>query len=386
MAKVLILWQSDYPWDVRIDKMVRSLVSRRNRVTVLANNLKNIPREEEYLGARVMRTDRYRLPVPGSPYWIRAIEHAVRVEPPDVIIVRDLPLFHVAYLVAKKRDIPLWFDMVEDYPASFLDVRRSLFQKLTIKNYWLSRLYERFAVHRATVITVVCDESKERVAKLGVPESRIEVLENMPDRYFLSCFTKSPREHKELILVYSGNLDTKRGLCTVIDALALQEQLKPHRNIRLIIAGGTTEQIQELRQFAQAKLRKSAVTFLGKIPYLNLANVISQADWGIVPHLPTLHISSTMPNKIYDYMAVGTPVIVSDVGPLRRVVEDTGAGVIFRAGNANSFSQTLTRLLEEPQLQAQMSARALEAYKKRFNWEAEEIKLFRILESIRDSY
>lgn len=378
MSRILIVWQSDYPWDVRIDKFVRSFCKYSHEVVVLANNRFQNDPVGSYMGAKVVRLRRYAKPLPFSSEWARAVEAVLDAERPDVVLVRDIPLFYAAYFRAVKRGIPVWLDMAEDYPALFLDMKRSFVERCVLRNYWLARAYEAFAVRNSHVLTVVCEEARDRVLRMSVKADNVYVIGNYPDSYFLSRLEQSASVLSgSFRLVYTGWADWRRGLHTVVEAIALQ--LKLGRSIKWVIAGGRPDEIVALKRHVSNRLPPGTVEFLGHLPYLDLAGVISRCDVGIVPHLSTLHTRTTVPNKLFDYMAVGKPVIVSNLPPLERIVLDTGAGMVFRAGDASSLSECLGQMYTNAEQRRQMGQRALEASRTRFRWELEEETILNIL-------
>jgi glycosyltransferase involved in cell wall biosynthesis len=75
----------------------------------------------------------------------------------------------------------------------------------------------------------------------------------------------------------------------------------------------------------------------------------------------------TIPNKLFDYMACGKPVIVSDCAPVARIVNETGCGFVT---NNNNPEQLIAAIKEMPNRDvAKMSENGLAAAKKRYNWE-----------------
>ena len=72
------------------------------------------------------------------------------------------------------------------------------------------------------------------------------------------------------------------------------------------------------------------------------------ASIGLLPFLSTEHIEITLPNKLFDYMGAALPVIATDVAPLRRIIDETGAGVLVPPGDAASLSNALISLAADP--------------------------------------
>ena len=107
-------------------------------------------------------------------------------------------------------------------------------------------------------------------------------------------------------------------------------------------------------------------------------------DAGLIPHFANESWESTIPNKLFDYMSLGLPVIASDVGPVKRVLSETGAGVTFR----DRDSTDLVRVLEEFQANSNrqaMGIRGVEAIQNRYHFELDVDVLDRVLRSLTHS-
>lgn len=127
------------------------------------------------------------------------------------------------------------------------------------------------------------------------------------------------------------------------------------------------------------------VDFKGWIDFKYIPYIISKSDIGVIPHHANEHTNTTIPNKIFDFMACGKPVIVSDARPLKRIVEETGCGVTFQAENSDDFSSKLIHLIKENE-RDQIGLRGEKAVKQIYNWERDAEKLdhiFKIVESRR---
>lgn len=375
--KVGIVWQSVYPWDVRIDKFVRSLIKAGCQVSVLANAGGEA---ESYLGARIYRMPSYARPLPTSSAWRSFIARTATELQLDWLIVRDLPLFGAAWGTARRQGIRIWLDMAEDYPATFLDLQRSVVERLTVRNYHLARWYERWAISRADAITVVVEESRQRLLRKGISNSKVWIIGNPPHAEFIASQEPVPlevqarlEEHPGVRLLYHGNLGAKRGLETAVSAVCRLQ------GARLLVAGGKEKEARQLLDMAAGLGRPDAVVWLGVVPYLTLPALIRQCEIGIVPHRRTVHTDTTIPNKLFDLMALARPVLVADVPPLKRVVEESGAGLVFRSGDEKDLADKLKLLRDNAELREVLGQRGLQAFQQRYGWEKAERSIAAIL-------
>jgi glycosyltransferase involved in cell wall biosynthesis len=103
---------------------------------------------------------------------------------------------------------------------------------------------------------------------------------------------------------------------------------------------------------------------------------VEHADLGVLPHHRNEQWNTSMPNKLFDYMAVGLPVVTSDAIPCVRITRESGAGEVFEAGNAASLADAIRRLGSE-EARARCGAAGRRAVLERYNWECEAPDLLR---------
>jgi glycosyltransferase involved in cell wall biosynthesis len=398
--RICYLFQDEYPWDVRADKILRSLAAAGIDTHVVARNRTGLPRLEA-VGQRVtvhrLPSFRHRgltqllnFPVFFSPLWISTTLSTVRRTCADLLIVRDLPLSPAALWAAHRLGVPVLMDMAEDYPAMISDTWRfrgaSLFDRL-LRNPSLLRRMERFVVQRLDGALVVSPHSARRVARLGLPSKAIWVVSNTPEmdriqRAPLPAPPPAERRHprpqdaRSLALLYVGGLEESRGLDVVVSALpAIRARVS--EVVFHILGKGTAE--QSLRALAERLNVAGSVVWRGWVAPGDVPSAIRDADICVVPHRVTQHTNTTVPNKIFDYMAQRRPVIVSDATALREIVESSGCGCVFDDGDPTSFAAAVTRLID-PASRAAAGEAGLRAVRDRFNWAHDEAVL---LEAVR---
>ena len=88
------------------------------------------------------------------------------------------------------------------------------------------------------------------------------------------------------------------------------------------------------------------------------------------------HTNSTLPNKLFDYMGYGLPVIVSNATPMERVVNECGCGKVYRDQDEQSLRLAISELLDQGELDA-CGERARNAYRQTYNWATDEAVLLK---------
>ncbi len=382
-SRVLYVWQSDYPWDVRTEKVSGALSEAGHEVHVAARNRRWEPATEVRPEAVVHRLPHWRWPgrrieaalqVPAffSPRWVRLLSSIVRRERFDVIIVRDLPLCPTALWVGRQHGVPVILDMAENYPGTFRakwDAGRQKPWDYLVRNPRLFSRVEDYCIHRVDHIIVVVQESADRVAARGVPRARIDVVSNTPpaERARNARPNRARPPGASLELAYLGIHTIERGLLELIDAVRILRDAGLPVRATIVGIGRDTEL---LRAHTRGRgLADSDVVFTG---YLNshaeALAVIAAADIGVIPSRKTAQSDATVPNKLFDYMAAGLAVLTSDTAPCTRIVRESGAGEVFRAGDAADLAAAVRRLAD-PAIRRAAGEAGRRAVLERYNWE-----------------
>ena len=110
---------------------------------------------------------------------------------------------------------------------------------------------------------------------------------------------------------------------------------------------GKGEKKEVLHHLAEESNVSSHITFKGWVDFSCVPQYIKCSSVGIIPHRSTEHTNTTIPNKIFDYMAFGLPVIASDTAPMKRIIQEEKCGVVFEADNARSFVEAVCQVYRD---------------------------------------
>lgn len=377
------VWDADYPWDIRVEKVSDTLVAAGHSVHLVCRNAARRPRCEgngrfvihrlpvipRFLGATHAFCN---FPHPLSPMWAHAIWRVTRDIRADAIIVRDLPLAIPAALIGRRLSIPVVLDMAENYAAMLEDrLRYTSTSRLDqlVRRPSFARLVERVALRLVDRVIVVVEESRDRLLEEGVAPNRLTVVGNTPrlDQWAIAELPDLPaakRDVDSLRIIYLGNLDGSRGVDLVIRAVHALAQ-RGSRVVFDVIGQGSS--LEALRALARELGVADRVHIQGRLPYARVLSAMAQADVGVIPHYATDAWNSTMPNKLFDYMLAGLPVVVSDARPTARVVKAEACGEVFRDRDVADLVRSL-RALGDPAVRRDFGRRGREAVQQRLHW------------------
>ena len=392
--KILFVWDSDYPWDIRVEKICDTLIENGHEVHLVCRNKSKKSKEETYNELHIHRisclpklfrnlNEIYTFPIFFSPVWLSRIYKVIRTYKIDLIIVRDLPMALAGVFVGKVNKIPVILDMAECYPELVRLIWKYepfRIQNVFIRNPYFVDIIENKVLKHVNHIFVMVEESKQRLINKNVNKERISIVSNTPilNKFSAAKSTypgKLNNKQNKLILLYVGFVNYSRGLDTVIESI--KEYIKTDKHIYLIILG-TGSAIDNLKATVKKYNLNEQVGFEGWVDNKVVPEYIASSDICLVPHHKCSHWDNTIPNKLFDYMAAGKPVLVSNVNPVKRIVEETDCGSVYRDYDIDDFINQIFKL-KNTDLRNNLGRNGVEAIKKYYNWDND---AKRMLESI----
>lgn len=278
----------------------------------------------------------------------------------DVYHAQDLYTLPVAYAAGKLRSRPVVYDSRE----LFLDTA-----SLSGRPFerWLWRVVERSLVPHVDQVVTVCDAIAEAL-RTRYRIRRPLVVRNCPAAGFrggadllrgalgISSGTR--------ILLYLGGLQEGRGLFNILESL---RYLPGH----LLIAMGAGPLSERLAQHARNLHVEDQVRFMPPVPVGQILGYAASADLGLcLIENAGFSYAHALPNKLFEYIAAGLPLVASDLPEMRRVVEEEGIGVLTDPENPRAIARAVRTLLDDAELYSTCRAHCASAYE-RYNWERE---------------
>jgi hypothetical protein len=214
-------------------------------------------------------------------------------------------------------------------------------------------------------------------ARFGRLNPRTCVVNNYPILRELAPSEETPWSSRGPAVAYVGAIAEERGIVEMVQAMA---ELSPGLDATLELAGSFSP--AEDRALVERHPGWKRVHELGQLPRPDVATLLSRVRAGLVIFRPAPNHVGAQPNKLFEYMAAGIPVIVSDFPLWRELVEGAGCGLLVDPSDATVIAQAIEYLLTHPAEAEAMGRRGRQAVEARYNWESESAKLIRLYEEI----
>ncbi len=184
-----------------------------------------------------------------------------------------------------------------------------------------------------------------------------------PERLFHRALTLPADER---VVLYHGGLSPERGIEQLIDAIA-----SVPRATLVLMGYGALEESLRARTVDPALGGK--VRLLAAVPPVDLLRWVASADVAAMPIQPsTLNHRLTTPNKLFEAMAAGVPVLATDLPGMAAIVREVGCGLLVDPTSPAAIARCLTEMLDAPQSQrAAWRAGGMASARGRFSWETQ---------------
>jgi glycosyltransferase involved in cell wall biosynthesis len=264
-------------------------------------------------------------------------------------------------IIAAGLDRPIVYDSHELWPDMMLVPE-------SVKA--LVRSMERVLIRRATAVMTVNEFIADELTSRYSITRRPTIVYNCPKADPPKIRRKRRSDLK--VALYQGMYSPDRGLENLIKAA---DYLLP--DIRLVLRGyGVIE-----KELKSVSVGRKNVQFANPVKMSALVSAATEADVGIIPNLPTnLNNYLASPNKLFEYIQAGIPIVACDIPFLRKVIVENDIGMVFDYRDPRSLGNALNRATRNDTLRRQRANVASVA--KRFSWDIESRKLLNFYENI----
>jgi len=261
------------------------------------------------------------------------------------------PIFQglTAWALARLKRVPFLFEVRDLWPAFAVAVGVLRKPVLIKAAEWV----ERFLYARADLVVVNSPGFVAYVKQRGA--SKVELVPNGsdPDMFDPQANGGPFRDQHNLagkfIAMYAGAHGLSNDLNTVLDAASL---LLDQKDISIVLVGAGKDKPALVRRAAAMGLTN--VQFIPPIPKAQMAGALAAANACIAILKPIELYKTVYPNKVFDYMAAGRPVILAIDGVIREVVEEAGAGIFVPPGDGTKLATAISQLAQDRQKAREM--------------------------------
>lgn len=397
--RAALISQFAYPHaeEIRLKKISETLVADGHEVHVLSRwepDLPSVSRVGNVTIHRICLLSRIpalntvlTLHVAYNPVWLVWIWWKCRSLGIDVIIVRNLRLAPPSILAGRLLSVPVITDLSENFPALAEIQGRAKLQDYFTRTPAIERFFERFTARRAGHVWAVAEENRRRlITDYGVDPERISVVGNVPAiEVAAKLFEYRPEETVgaagQLTLVFLGIVDEIRGLDSIVKAIAHASADSSGMQIRLLVIGDGPAR-RDLEDLADDLGVGDKVQFTGWIDSDERYDYLMEGDFGIIPHVDCELCQTTIPNKLFDYMAAGLPVLTTDLKPIREIVRSTECGYVIPSDPGPMADRLRAIAALDAEHVRQLRKNGRYAIETRYNWAHEEPKIRRTVTAV----
>jgi glycosyltransferase involved in cell wall biosynthesis len=274
-----------------------------------------------------------------SSFWI-----GLGVKNVEAVWGTSPPIFQgwTAWMLARLKHVPFVFEIRDLWPEFAIAIG-VLKNKLLINlSYWL----ESFLYRHADKIVVNSPGFIPFVSQRG--GKGIELIPNgvEPEMFDPTntgqAFRQANQLGNDFVVLYAG----AHGISNDLDVLLSAAELTvAHKDIHYVFVGDGKEKANLQQMAAEKQLNN--VLFLPAVAKNEMEEVVAAADVCVAILKPLELYKTTYPNKVFDYLAAGRPIVLAIDGVIREVVEAAQAGVFVFPGNSTEMAKAIVELYKD---------------------------------------
>ncbi|MDR0217387.1 MAG: glycosyltransferase family 4 protein [Enterobacteriaceae bacterium] len=352
-------------------------VGQRSAEEILGRTL---PPSVELIALRDIRRKWY-FPINTQKVFYYQVSRWLKENQVDAIFTRNIKMAN--YLVRRHSDIPHFFESHEVFSQSFKE-SHDLNKRSNKRKYTKIRDIEQQVYHHSRAIFVLTSLLRDDInAEYGLKKDSIKtpitIAPDGVDLLAVEAATKTysgdqNRTREAVQILYLGSLHRWKGVPTVMKSMSYLH------DVVLNIAGGNSTQIEQLKTVAQQIGVSDKVNFLGFVHPKKRFHIIADSDICVLP-LTKTSIGSryTSPLKLFEYMAMGKPVVISDFPSIRDAVDESAVS-FADSENAESFARQIQLLIDNPSEMIAKAAHSQQLVAEHFNWEQRAKLIMQVIE------
>lgn len=399
---ILIVHQAfaslDEPGGTRHYEFARLLAQRGHRVTVIASPVSYITGAPSQPGGASPGTGRdaaaiaiLRAPVYSAhhksfvhrviaffSFMLSSFWMGLRVEHVDVVWGTSPPIFQgvAAWALARLKGARFLFEVRDLWPQFAVAVGVLRNPLLIRASEWL----EKFLYRRADRVIVNSPGFIAHVKARGARD--VELVPNGADA---SMFTPAGRGNdfraknrlgEGFVAMYAGAHGMSNDLGVVLEAAALLKG----KDIQIVLVGDGKDKPGLEQRAVEMGLQN--VVFAPPVPKREMPVALGAADACIAILKPLEEYKTTYPNKVFDYMAAGKPIVLAIDGVIRNVVESAGCGIFVEPGDPHAMADAICRLADDPEGSRQMGLKGRRYLEEHFSREKIGERLIEVLQQL----
>ncbi|MBZ0241822.1 MAG: glycosyltransferase, partial [Bacteroidales bacterium] len=335
MKTVYVSVINDLVTDQRVHKSCLSMRKAGFRVVLIGRRLARSPAMDQ----RPYQTKRMRLLFEKGPlfyaFFNLRLFFSLLFSKADLLVSNDLDTLLPNFIISKIKRVPLVYDSHEYFTETPELTNRPAVQKVwkAIEKFVLSRMQEMITVNDS-----IADLFREKY------NIKVHIVRNMPFRLNQSFSgnreTLGLPEDKHLLVLQGSGINIQRGAEELVLSLKYLDDC-----LLLIIGGGDV--LPVLKELCETEKLTEKVRFLPRMPYKELMRYTRLADLGFTLDKATnLNYKFSLPNKLFDFIQAGVPVIASELPEIKRIIDQYQVGTFIASHQPEDIAATIRESLD----------------------------------------
>jgi glycosyltransferase involved in cell wall biosynthesis len=283
----------------------------------------------------------------------------------DIYHLHDPELIPIG-LKLKKQGKKVIFDAHEDLPKQLLSKPYlNPIAKIILSKAFA--LYEQWACPKFDAIITATPYIRDKFLLINtntVDINNFPLLDELAN-------TNEWSQEKHDKVIYVGGITKIRGIEQVIQAMESVAD-----GINLNLAGVFSE--KNVEESVKSHVAWSKVNELGFLNRQKVSAILAQSKVGLVTFLPAPNHIDAQPNKMFEYMSAGIPIVTSNFPLWRKIVEGNQCGICINPLEPNEIAEAINFIISNPKKAEKMGLSGRRAVEEKYNWPIEEEKLFKV--------
>ena len=316
-------------------------------------------------------------------FMLKSTYEALKVKNIDLVIATSTPLTigFPALILKKIKKIPYLFEVRDLWPEVPIQMG-ALKNKLLVK---LAITFEKKIYDNAEHIIALSPGMKDGIIKKNISDSKITVIPNMskinefwPREKNTELIKKLGLQVNSFKIIHFGSIGLANGVFTIIETAKL---LKNNTEIEIIFIGGGSQETVMKKKCEQYNLKN--VFFLGEFPMKTTSEIVNFCDVSIVSFLDLPILYTNSPNKLFDSLSAGKPIIVNSAGWTKELVENNGCGLYVNPNNPSDLVEKIHYLKSNNEILTKMGGESRKLAQNKYDKEILSDKFVEVINSIK---
>ena len=390
-----MILDAPFPPDPRVENEAVSLVKAGHQVFLFCLKYKDEKSSEIINGIHVKRYKSNKLEYKLSalaytvPFYTflmkKKIHQFIEETKIDAIHIHDIKIAQAVYSANNNYNLPIVLDLHDNMPEVmklYPHLQKFPGKYIISPKKWKQK-EEEFILKANKVISVSPEFIETLKTRLPSEKEKFVLVPNTIRKSFFEDYKvdeKITEKFKDkFVILYLGDTHLRRGLQTAISSIDRLKDKIP--NIKLVIVGKNTTDTILKEQVKDLKIEEF-VDFEGWQNVSLFQSYILSSHVCISPLHRNLQHDVAYANKIFQYMSLAKPLLVSDAIAQRRLVEKTNSGLVHQEKNVEDFTEKVLKLFSDEPLRTVLGENGKNFVRNEFSWEQTSKKLLHLYDNL----